>query len=176
MSQHMDKISKKLERLITGEMEKRTVGDQSKPDYLQKLVDMKRSGPHRENIWSHISHLILAHHGPSVALIGFTFYNLLKNSELSKRVVDEFGALKGSTLTNCMLETSRLYGAANVTRTVVGETELLGFTFQPGTTLFVSPASVQLDESVSGRCNRRYIPPQLSTTLIGGSTLMSQKQ
>ncbi|KAJ3341904.1 hypothetical protein HDU91_000605 [Kappamyces sp. JEL0680] len=143
--QSMDKLGRKLATLVEEELAKRVV-DGPHTDYLQHYVNRKSSQLVKTYVWSHIAHLILACHAPTVAATAWTSYELAKDKKLATKVAEEFGKAGSKTLNTCLTESSRLYGPVQLSRVVTEKFATHGFNFYPGMTLFIAPAAAHLSE------------------------------
>ncbi|KAJ3319931.1 hypothetical protein HDV06_005830 [Boothiomyces sp. JEL0866] len=125
---------------------KRRAKEGKEDDYLQTLLDSNIDKEDRIFVASHIAHFILLSHSGVVSTVGWTSYHLLKDDKLYKKVEKELKANIYKTLTNCIVETSRRYGAMNLYGVFKDKATMGGFDFKRNESLFVSPASVNLNE------------------------------
>ncbi|KAJ3274083.1 hypothetical protein HDV01_003576 [Terramyces sp. JEL0728] len=123
---------------------KRRAKEGKEDDYLQTLLDSTEKED-RVFIASHIAHFILLSHSGSVASTAWTAYHLLKDEKLYKKVEKELKGNNFKTLSNCLVETSRRYGAMSLYGVFKDKVNMGGYDFKRNESLFVSPASVNLN-------------------------------
>lgn len=147
---HTSKVSKKFQKLIQNEIEKRSKetnqeNSDASLDYLSLLLAKKLPGQANDFIWSHIAHLILSCHALFVSNLGWSFFHIrkLQNNE------EDINLLNDSFIEACILETTRRYTPVMISKTIHDQVIFKNeCKVQQGSTLFLCPASIQLDEKV----------------------------
>ena len=136
-SKYVGSIALKFQAALEKEIQNRKDIGQSHNDYLQILLSNKPTKNFVQFIWCHLAHLLFSHYAGFTSSLSFTYFHLLLDPSLSK------------SLKQCLTETSRLYGPVMITRTITQVTKLAGYELQRGTTVFISPTMVHLDENVN---------------------------
>jgi hypothetical protein len=138
-SSQFNELKKMLQELVQEEMNQRT----NHGDYLDGLIE---SNVPQEFIWSHIAHVLLCSHASSTASLGWTCYQLGKNTKLKKIVLNELVKNGTKQFGLCLTETSRLYSPLSLCKTNPTRLEKFQYKFKPGSTIYSCPLSVHINE------------------------------